>query len=60
MPGPVCVAGVERVPDGLALDDALDAVTCAWSAYRYTEGSAATLPLSPPVDGRGLPMRIVV
>lgn len=54
------VTALESIPDGPALDDALDALACGWSAYRYTEGSAATLPLSPPVDGRGLPMRIVV
>lgn len=40
-------------------DDALDAVICAWTAYRWAVGDAVVLPANPPVDARGLAMRIV-
>jgi predicted RNase H-like nuclease len=47
------------VPDGPAIDDALDALACAWSAWRFSDGVADTLPVVPPADERGLLMRIV-
>jgi predicted RNase H-like nuclease len=48
------------VPDGPGLDDALDALACAWTAQRWAAGIARTLPDEPPRDNRGLPVRIVV
>jgi predicted RNase H-like nuclease len=54
------MAALGTVPDGPGIDDALDALVCAWSAWRYAVGRADTLPLSPPADARGLLMRIVV
>lgn len=48
-------------PDGVPVDDALDALAAAWSAARWAAGTARTLPGGPvPRDGTGLPMRIVV
>jgi predicted RNase H-like nuclease len=54
------IAALRTVPAGPALDDALDALACAWSAHRWATGAASTLPADPPVDRRGLRMRIVV
>lgn len=39
-------------------DDALDALACAWTARRWLAGEAEVL--GDEVDGRGVPMRIVV
>jgi predicted RNase H-like nuclease len=49
------------VPLRAALDDALDAVACAWSAARWLRGEAQQLPpdVTAPVDGAGVPMRIL-
>lgn len=44
------------VPAG---DDAPDALAAAWSAARWLDGSARTLPADPPMDAAGRPMRIV-
>lgn len=43
-----------------APDDVLDAAMCALTARRILDGKAISLPASPPLDGRGLPMRIVL
>lgn len=44
---------------GAAMDDVLDAFAALWSARRIATGSATVLPLAPPRDAYGLPMRIV-
>ncbi|MCA1721398.1 MAG: DUF429 domain-containing protein [Actinobacteria bacterium] len=46
------------VPVGAALDDALDAAACAWSAARWARGVAEVL--GDELDPTGIPMRIVV
>lgn len=46
------------VPDGPALDDALDALACAWTARRWHRGEAQVL--GGGADALGVPMRIVV
>jgi predicted RNase H-like nuclease len=47
--------------DGLpAGDDALDALAAAWSAERWVQGTAESMPVQAPVDERERPMRIVV
>lgn len=46
------------VPPGAALDDALDAAACAWTALRWTSGAAEVL--GGELDALGVPMRIVV
>lgn len=43
-----------------APDDALDAAMCALTARRILKGEAISLPADPPLDARGLPMRIVL
>ena len=48
----------EQVPREARLDDALDALVCAWTALRWLRGEAEVLGGEP--DGTGLPMRIVV
>jgi predicted RNase H-like nuclease len=48
---------VREAPDEAGLDDALDAMACAWTALRWAEGTAGTLGGGP--DELGLPMRIV-
>jgi predicted RNase H-like nuclease len=45
-------------PVGAALDDALDALACAWTALRWAGGEAVVL--GDEVDATGAPMRIVV
>lgn len=45
-------------PPGAALDDALDALACAWTARRWLCGEADVL--GDEVDATGTPMRIVV
>lgn len=45
-------------PAGAGLDDALDALACAWTAARWLRGEAEVLGGEP--DAFGLPMRIVV
>jgi predicted RNase H-like nuclease len=40
-------------------DDGLDALAVAWSAQRWLDGCARTLPDHPPYDRLGRPMRIV-
>ncbi len=57
VPG-VAHAVAER-PRGVKADDALDAIACAQAAARWLHGAAETLPVDPPYDVRGLPMRIV-
>jgi predicted RNase H-like nuclease len=49
--------GLEDAPAGT---DALDALAAAWSAERWAQGEAQTLPSHTARDGRGRPMRIVV
>lgn len=50
-----------RCPDDVPVDDALDALAAAWSARRWADGTARTIPSGAPArDGRGLPMRLVV
>jgi len=44
---------------GVAPDDILDAIAALWTAHRIAEGTARTLPASPPRDETGLPMQIV-
>lgn len=44
-------------PAQAALDDALDALACAWTARRWAAGEAVVL--GGEVDGTGTPMRIV-
>ncbi len=52
---------LERAPAGVPVDDCLDALAAAWSAFRQTTGMAQTWPAAPhPVDGRGLRMAITV
>lgn len=45
-------------PVDAALDDALDALACAWTARRWARGEAEVL--GGDVDAAGVPMRIVV
>lgn len=45
---------------GLGEDDFLDACALAWTAERVARGTSRSLPQNPPLDARGLPMRIVV
>jgi predicted RNase H-like nuclease len=52
-------AALATVPAGPALDDALDALACTWTAHRWAAGTARTLPDEPPSDARGLAVRIV-
>jgi predicted RNase H-like nuclease len=51
------VDAVRRAPGGVPLDDALDALACAWSAYRFARGEAEILG-DGHRDSRGLLMRI--
>ena len=39
----VRLTGVERAPDEAALDDALDALACAWTASRWVRGACEIL-----------------
>jgi len=43
----------------LADDDIIDAIAGLWTAHRIDDGTAETLPDSPPRDETGLPMEIV-
>jgi predicted RNase H-like nuclease len=58
-------AGIlQRARDGylkrdLADDDILDAVAGLWTAHRIADGTARTLPDTPPTDSIGRPMEIV-
>jgi predicted RNase H-like nuclease len=49
---------VREAPEEAALDDALDAMACAWTAARWA--SRAALVLGGDADALGVPMRIVV
>jgi predicted RNase H-like nuclease len=49
----------EHARRDLADDDVLDAIAGLWTAHRIAEGTAETLPPSPPRDESGLPMEIV-
>ncbi len=40
-------------------DDIADAFAALWTAQRIVTGSSQTLPLDPPLDSAGLPMRMV-
>ncbi len=51
-------AGIADLPTGPALHDVLDAVACAWSAWRWCTGTATVL--GGELDSTGAPMRIVV
>ena len=58
---PNLVTFLERAPAGAPVDDCLDALAAAWSAFRQTTGMAHTWPAAPhPVDERGLHMAITV
>ena len=48
----------DDIPVQAALDDALDALACLWTAQRWARGDAEVLGGEP--DARGVPMRIVV
>lgn len=48
---------VSAAPDGVPIDDALDALACLWVAQRWTAGTRATLG-DGGRDARHLPMRI--
>jgi predicted RNase H-like nuclease len=48
---------LERVPAGVPVDDALDALACLWVAERWTAGERSTLG-DGTRDARHLPMRI--
>jgi predicted RNase H-like nuclease len=48
---------VREAPEEAALDDALDAMACAWTAGRWAAGDAEVL--GGQTDDLGLPMRIV-
>ena len=54
------LAGDVALPRGVAADDLLDALACAWTARRMHLGLAQRLPARPARDGRGLRMEIVV
>ena len=43
----------------LADDDVVDAIAGLWTARRIADGTAETLPETPPVDDTGLAMEIV-
>ena len=43
----------------LADDDVIDAIADLWTAHRIADGTAETLPESPPIDDTGLAMEIV-
>jgi predicted RNase H-like nuclease len=49
----------ERPRRDLADDDIVDAIAGLWTAHRIAEGTAETLPPSPPRDPTGLRMEIV-
>jgi predicted RNase H-like nuclease len=49
----------QRWVQGIAADDALDAIAAAWSAIRFAEGQASRLPLNPSIDDNGLRMEMV-
>jgi len=48
---------LERVPGGVPVDDALDALACLWAAERWAAGDRRTLG-DGSRDARHLPMRI--
>jgi len=52
------VAALAEAPPGVPVDDALDALACAWTAHRVDGGAADLLGGDPDPDGR--PMRIAV
>jgi len=59
------VCGTEQLlygnrPSGCSVDDILDALVAAWTAYCVAVGKVQTLPAKPAVDRRGLRMEIVV
>ncbi len=49
----------EYLKRDLADDDVVDAIAGLWTAHRIADGTAETLPASPPRDETGLPMEIV-
>ena len=49
----------EHLKKNLADDDVVDAIAGLWSAHRIADGTAETLPASPPYDETGLRMEIV-
>jgi predicted RNase H-like nuclease len=53
------VPALASVPPGVPIDDALDALACAWTAERFARAVAETLG-DGARDGHGLLMRIVV
>jgi predicted RNase H-like nuclease len=52
------VAALADVPPGCPVDDALDALACAWTAVRWAQGRRCVL--GGDADERGLVMRIAV
>jgi predicted RNase H-like nuclease len=51
-------AALADLPDGVGLDDVLDALAAAWSAARWATGRAEVLGGAP--DARGRPMRVII
>jgi predicted RNase H-like nuclease len=58
-PGILGAARAGRAIKELGDDDILDALAALWTATRVAEGSAMTLPATPPLDAAGLRMEIV-
>ena len=58
--GPGVRALVEAAPRPARPDDALDALACAWTAWRWLSGVHEELGDAAARDDRGLPMRILV
>ena len=56
---PQVIAALAQCPQDVPIDDALDALAALWSAQRHAEGRSVGIPADPPVDDRGVPMRIV-
>jgi predicted RNase H-like nuclease len=56
--GPDPLAAIADAPDAVPLDDAVDALACAWAAWRWATRAAAVLG-DGQRDARGLVMRIV-
>jgi predicted RNase H-like nuclease len=48
------------VPEKVAVDDALDALACAWTAQRHAQGKSETLGEEAEPNARALLMRIVI
>lgn len=58
--GPGVLALVVSAPKPARADDALDALACAWTAWRWARGEHKVLGDPLARDARGLPMRILI